>query len=79
MDVVAHTPSIITSNLSENGPMPANITETTDFFEGDSVYFIEWNDDRLNPRIPKAELNAVLDEYESVLGKPITSLQSITI
>ena len=39
MNVVAHTPSIITSNLSENGPMPANITETTDFFEGDSVYF----------------------------------------
>ena len=39
MNVAAHTPSIITSNLSENGPMPSNITETTDFFEGDSVYF----------------------------------------
>ncbi len=39
MNTVAHTPSIITSNLSENGPLPANITETTDFFEGDSVYF----------------------------------------
>ena len=39
VDVEAHTPSIITSNLSENGPMPSNITETTDFFEGDSVYF----------------------------------------
>ena len=39
INVVAHTPSIITSNLSENGPMPANITETTDFFEGDSIYF----------------------------------------
>ena len=39
LDVEAHTPSIITSNLSENGPMPSNITETTDFFEGDSVYF----------------------------------------
>jgi len=39
LNVEAHTPSIITSNLSENGPMPSNITETTDFFEGDSVYF----------------------------------------
>ena len=39
INVEAHTPSIITSNLSENGPIPSNITETTDFFEGDSVYF----------------------------------------
>ena len=30
--------------------------------EGDSIYFIQWNDDRLNPRIPKTELNAILDE-----------------
>ena len=30
---------IITSNLSVDGPLPANITETTEFYEGDSVYF----------------------------------------
>ena len=37
--VSGHTPSIITSNLSVDGPLPANITETTEFYEGDSVYF----------------------------------------
>ena len=39
MNVAAHTPSIITSNLSQDGPIPGNITETTEFVEGDSVYF----------------------------------------
>ncbi|MBT3420845.1 MAG: hypothetical protein HN433_06680 [Euryarchaeota archaeon] len=38
-NVSGHTPSIITSNLSVDGPLPANITETTEFYEGDSVYF----------------------------------------
>ena len=39
LNASGHTPSIITSNLSQDGPVPANITETTEFFEGDSVYF----------------------------------------
>jgi len=39
MNVAGHTPSIITSNLSQDGPIPGNITETTEFVEGDSVYF----------------------------------------
>ena len=47
--------------------------------EGDSVCFIQWNDDRLNPRIPKTELNALLDEYELVYGRPITALTQITM
>ena len=46
--------------------------------EGDSIYFIQWNDDRLNPRIPKTELNAILDEYEQFTGKPITDIRLIT-
>ena len=39
LNVSGHTPSIITSNLSPEGPIPSNITETTEFYEGDSVYF----------------------------------------
>ncbi len=39
MNVSGHTPEIITSNLSKDGPLPSNITESTEFFEGDSVYF----------------------------------------
>jgi hypothetical protein len=39
LNVSGHTPGVITSNLSQDGPIPGNITETTEFFEGDSVYF----------------------------------------
>ena len=44
---------------------------------GDSVKFIEFRDDRLNPVIPKSELNALLDEYENVVGRPIDRLRLI--
>ena len=46
---------------------------------GDSVKFIEFRDDRLNPVIPKSELNALLDEYENVVGRPIDRLRLITM
>ena len=46
---------------------------------GDSVKFIEFRDDRLNPVIPKSELNALLDEYENVVGSPIDRLRLITM
>ena len=46
---------------------------------GDSVKFIQWKDDRMNPEIPKSELNAILGEYESVLGRPIERLTQITM
>ena len=39
LNVSGHTAEIITSNLSKDGPIPDNITETTGFVEGDSVYF----------------------------------------
>ena len=48
---------------------------------GDKVYFIQWKDDRMNPKIPKSELPALLDEFEkdSEFGFPVRSLQSITM
>lgn len=46
---------------------------------GNSVKFIEFRDDRLNPVIPKSELNALLDEYEKVVGRPIDRLRLITM
>ena len=46
---------------------------------GDSVKFIEFRDDRLNPVIPKSELNTLLDEYENVVGRPIDRLRLITM
>lgn len=47
--------------------------------KGNSVKFIQWKDDRRNPEIPKTELNAILDEYEGVIGKPIERLRQITM
>ena len=40
MNVSAHTPSTFTSILSSDGPRPENITQSTDFFEGDEVWFL---------------------------------------
>ncbi len=45
---------------------------------GNSVKFIQWRDDRMNPDIPKSELNALLDEYQSVYGQPIKDIRQIT-
>ena len=46
---------------------------------GDSVKFIQWKDDRMNPVIPKSELNAIIDEYETTYGRPIDRLKLITM
>jgi len=40
INVSAHTPNTITSILSDEGPRPENITQSTDFFEGDEVWFL---------------------------------------
>ena len=44
MNVSAHTPSTLTSILSSDGPEPENITQSTDFFEGDEVWFLMKDD-----------------------------------
>ena len=44
MNVSAHTPSTLTSILSSDGPKPENITQSTDFFEGDEVWFLMKDD-----------------------------------
>ena len=44
MNVSAHTPSTFVSILSSDGPKPENITQSTDFFEGDEVKFLMKDD-----------------------------------
>ena len=44
MNVSAHTPSTFVSILSNDGPKPENITQSTDFFEGDEVKFLMKDD-----------------------------------
>ena len=44
MNVSAQTPSTFTSILSSDGPRPENITQSTDFFEGDEVWFLMKDD-----------------------------------
>ena len=40
----AHTPSTLASILTEDGPIPGNVTESTDFFEGDTIWFLMKDD-----------------------------------
>ncbi len=44
LNVSAHTPSTLTSILTSDGPKPENITQSTDFFEGDTVWFLMKDD-----------------------------------